>query len=317
MFGKIKQWIYENTEFGKTRYLNFLYKYDMNMYFNNSCMNTENKENLATSIRLIAHAIEKGMSLPQCKQEFGKNKIIELMNLCDEYEKLINRKDDQAFQIAAATISSYVKFQENRGVKIDFVPEKYRCFGADFAGIEFHKSKTGTNFAEIAHNRHSSRNFSDQIPNEVLIKKVVALAQTAPSACNRQPIRVFACIDYEKRKEIMKMHGGVRGFGMPGVIFAITGDLVLYQNELERNTVFVDGGIFAMNMLYALDSFGLVSCPVIWGSEPDMDSRLSELLDIPKSFKIILLVMAGYYPNKKYVAACSPKRDVDSILKII
>lgn len=197
------------------------------------------------------------------------------------------------------------------------MPEKYRCFEADFAGVANYKAKTGTSFAEIAYNRHSSRNYSDQIPDEDLIKKIVALAQTAPSACNRQPIRVFACVDYEKRKEIMKMHGGVRGFGMPGVIFAITGDLGLYQNELERNTVFVDGGIFAMNMLYALDCYGLVACPVIWGSEPDMDSKLSSVLDIPKTYKIVILILAGYYPDEKYIAACSPKKSVDSILKIV
>ena len=317
MLGKIKQWIHENTEFGKTRYLNFLYKYDMNMYFNNSCMNAENKEYLATSIRLIAHAIEKGMSLPQCKQGFGKSKIKELMHLCDEYEKVNGRKDDQALKVAITTISSYVKFQENRGEKIDFVPEKYKCFEEDFAGVAIYKSKESTNFAEIAHNRHSSRDFSDQTLDQELIKKVVALAQTAPSACNRQPIRVFACTDYKKRQEIMKMHSGVRGFGMPGVVFAITGDLGLYQNELERNTVFIDGGIFAMNMLYALDCYGLVSCPVIWGSEPDMDSKLSSILDIPKTHKIVILILAGYYPEKSYIAARSPKRAIDDILKIV
>ena len=317
MFGKIKQWIYNHTEFGRTRYLNYLYKYDMDMYFHNSCMNVENKENLATSIRLIAHAIEKGMSLPHCKKGFGKEKIKELMTLCDKYEQVNNRKDSQALQVAAETIAAYVQFQEKRGEIIDFVPEKYRENKKGIAGIKSYVSKIGTNFEEIAHNRHSSRNFSNRIPDQDLIKKIVTLAQTAPSACNRQPVRVFACVDYNKRQKIMQMHGGVKGFGMPGVIFAITGDLGLYQGEFERNTVFVDAGIFAMNMLYALDCYGLVACPVIWGSEPDMDSKISDILNIPKAHKIVILIMAGYYPGEQYIAACSPKRDVDSILKII
>lgn len=317
MLGKIKQWLYKNSKFGRTRYLNFLYKYDMDTYFNNSCMNMEKGEALATSIRIIAHAIEKGMSLPNCKQDFGKAKIEELMNLCEKYQKIKNPQDKQAIQIAIATISAYYKFQESRGIKIEFIPEKYKNNESNMAGIKEYVSKDRTGFANIALNRHSSRNFSDQIPCPDIITKVVSLAQTAPSACNRQPIRIFACTDENKRKEIMNIHGGVRGFGMPGVIFAITGDLNLYQNEFERNTVYVDGGIFCMNLLYSLDCYGLVSCPVIWGNEPDMDRKLSKILDIPQSYKIILLILAGYYPSEKYIAACSPKREVDSILTIL
>ena len=59
----------------------------------------------------------------------------------------------------------------------------------------------------------------------------------------------------EKIMKIIALHGGMRGFDIPGAIFVITGDLRLYQNEYERNTLFVDGGIFLMNLLYALDYF--------------------------------------------------------------
>ena len=38
MFGKIKQYIYNKTKFGRTRYLNYLYQYDLKQYFDNSLM---------------------------------------------------------------------------------------------------------------------------------------------------------------------------------------------------------------------------------------------------------------------------------------
>ena len=94
----------------------------------------------------------------------------------------------------------------------------------------------------------------------------------------------------------------------------LTGDLNLYQNEFERNTVYVDGGIFVMNLLYSLNAFNILSCPIIWGSEPDMDGKLENLLEIPHSHKIVALVVAGYPKEKEYKAAISAKREVERIL---
>ena len=102
-------------------------------------------------------------------------------------------------------------------------------------------------------------------------------------------------------------HGGAD----PGAVFVITGDLRLYQNEYERNTLFVDGGIFLMNLLYALDSLGLVACPLIWGSEPSDDKKLSEILNIKPHEKFVAWISAGFK------AAISSKRDLNTILRII
>lgn len=121
----------------------------------------------------------------------------------------------------------------------------------------------------------------------------------------------------EKIMKIIALHGGMRGFDIPGAIFVITGDLRLYQNEYERNTLFVDGGIFLMNLLYALDSLGLVACPLIWGSEPSDDKKLSEILNIKPHEKIVAWISAGYCPGKAFKAAISSKRDLNTILRII
>ena len=74
MFGKIKQYIYNKTKFGRTRYLNYLYQYDLKQYFDNSLMGIGEEKKLATQIRLLAHAIEKGFSLSEPKPGFGKEK---------------------------------------------------------------------------------------------------------------------------------------------------------------------------------------------------------------------------------------------------
>lgn len=169
----------------------------------------------------------------------------------------------------------------------------------------------------IANQRKSARYFGEGTVSKELVRNAVKIAQTAPSACNRQPIRIYACLNEEVIKQVMSIHRGVAGFGRPGVIFAITGDLRLYQNELERDTVFVDGGLFAMNLLYALDSFGMVSCPAIWGSEPDNDRKMASLLGIPLNEVIVLLVFSGKCPDNGFRSAISSKREIDDILHII
>ena len=311
MFKKIKQLVLQNTEWGKKRYLNYLYKYDMDKFFASSCMNEKNIEAIATEIRILSHTIEKGMSLQSCKVGFGKDKITKLMELCERYERQDNVKDLEAIYIAKSTISAYVNFQNKHGANTEFIPQDYRNALEKEAGVMLCNEKE-----TIAKNRHSCRYYSKKKVESAVIREVVKLSQTAPSACNRQSIHVFACTSEKDKQKILDMHGGVRGFGMPGVIFAVTGDLGLYLNEFERNTVFVDGGIFVMNMLYSLESFGLVACPIIWGGEPDMDGKLSNILSIPTSHKIVSLIMAGYAPEKKYKVAVSPKRDVETVLHL-
>lgn len=318
MFNKIKKWLTMNTGYGKTRYLNFLYKYDLKQYYNNSCLSGKNHECIATRIRILSHAIEKGLSLPACKPGFGKEKILELIKLYEEYSGYADASDKQIADLVFATINAYKKFQSSHNVNTDFIDEKYSTgSGSINAGIEIHTSQRTTDFESIAKGRHSSRDFADTVIENEIVEKIISTAQSAPSACNRQATHVYACVNRDKIQEIMNMHNGVRGFSRPGVIFAITGNLNLYLNEYERNTVFVDGGIFVMNLLYSIDSLGLASCPVIWGSEPDNDKKLSDLLGIPNNHKIIALVLAGKYPKDTYTAAVSPKRDTADILHII
>ena len=316
MFGKIKQWLYKNSEFGKTRYLNYLYKYDMKQFFQYSCMNERNIENITAEIRILSHTIEKGMSLPNCRVGFGKEKIIRLINLCQKYEEQNHKKDMEVIGLAKSTISAYEKLQKECGVETDFIPKEYKNIEENSAGILLVDAKKKFDFAQIAYSRHSCRYYSEKKVEAAILEKIVELAQTAPSACNRQAIHIFACTNAEKQKKIMEMHGGVRGFGKPGVIFAVTGDLGLYLNEFERNAVFVDGGIFVMNLLYSLENFGLVGCPIIWGAEPDMDTKLREILNIPSSHKVVSLIMAGYVPEQRYKVAVSPRRNVQTILKV-
>ncbi len=321
MIKKLVRKVLSNTEYSKSRYLNFLHKYDMKRYLEHSGMNENNNELLAAKMRLLIHPLEKALSLKNVRAGFGKEKVIKLISLYEEYSKL-NGRDKQVLELAESIILNYIDFQKQYDIDLSFIPQKFFEKNTDKSisgAIDITKEEFDvlSSFENIAKNRHSIRNFAPEKVDREKLAEAVRVAQTAPSACNRQATRVYVCENPEKCKEIIANHGGMSGFTDTAAILAVTGDLNLYQNEYERNTLFVDGGIFLMNLLYGLQSQGIANCPIIWGSEPDKDSFLCNLLNIPESETIVSLVMVGNLPKDGAKAAKSYKRDTKDILKFI
>lgn len=309
MLGKLKDYLREHTDFGKSRYLNFLYRYDMGRYLQYG--GKENKDP-ATELRLLAHALEKGLSVTQDRVDFGKEKALRLLALTELCE---NSQDSQSKALGQSVLAAYRDFRVEKGLDVSFLPDTLEKKLA--GGAVDYTPMTLDGFEIVAHGRHSIRCFAPGAVDMDALTAAVALAQTAPSACNRQSSRVYVCTAPEKIGKIMARHGGTRGFSNTGAILALTGELGLFTSEYERNAVFVDGGIFLMNLLYSLQCKGLGACPVIWGAEPDNDDFLYRLLGIPKSEEIISLVMVGNLPQGVVRIPASQKRNTGDILKIV
>lgn len=316
MLNKLKTYLRENTAYGRSRYLNYLYRYDLNRYFKNSAMERTDAQIVAAKLRLLTHALEKGLSVKEQKEDFGKEKAAMLLSLIQEYRGLKEDPDPQSAELAIAVLGSYANNRIVRGEDVDFIPEEFRA-PSEHAGSKMHTKADCIGFAEIAHGRHSIREFSGEPISVEKILAAVELAQTAPSACNRQATHVYACTDPDKMAKIVARHGGLRGFSNPGAILVLTGDLALYQNEYERNTVFVDGGIFLMNLLYALEANDLGACPIIWGAEPDNDSFMYRLLGILESHEIVSLIVVGNYPKGDVKIPCSQRRNTADVFHLI
>lgn len=316
MLNKIKAFLRNNTSYGKNRYLNYLYHYDAERYFKHSAMVRSDAQIIAGKIRLLVHALEKGLSVKEQKSDFGKEKAVALLDFIREYQACDSNPDPQAVELAKAVLGSYAQNRIEKGEDVSFIPETFRT-ESDRAGTMLHSKGDCREFEKIARNRHSIRAFSEGSVSADQIYAAVKLAQTAPSACNRQATHIYACTNAEKIAQIVAKHGGLRGFSNIGSIIAITGELGLYQSEYERNAVFVDGGIFLMNLLYALEANDLAACPIIWGAEPDNDGFLYQLLEIPESQEIISLVATGNYPEGAIKIPRSYKREPRDIIHFI
>ncbi len=306
----------KNTKFGRSRYLHFLYRYDEHRYGMYSGSDHSSPEIAAAKIRLLVHALEKGLSVTEKKPNFGEAKAIELISLlsaCNSAEM----KDRQALELGKSVLTAYSAYKHSVGEDTSFIPEKYQTCSTQLAGKKEFQSHDSQAFVSIANNRHSIRSFASGSIDEEALEKAIALAQSAPSACNRQSSSVYVCSDRGKINQVMARHGGTSGFSNVAAVLALTGNLSLYQNEYERNTVFVDGGIFLLNLLYSLDAFRIAACPIIWGAEPDNDGFLYNLFSIPENEEIISLILIGNYPDQEIFIPMSTRRETKDILHYV
>lgn len=304
------------------RYIDCCFERDANIFFENSGLQGDSLAVIAAKMRILSHTIEKALSLSDCRADFGKEKVMELLQLYQSYQQS-SGTDGNALAIVEATLAAYAAHRKSFGLDIDFLPQNILTTSSKATDVvcgamPFRSTMSDfATFKDIAYARHSIRNWSVKEVATEDINHAIELAQTAPSACNRQATKVYAVLDKNKINQIKQRHGGIRSCGMPGVLFVITQDLNLYINEYERNTWLVDGGIFCMNLLYALNSTGIVNCPIIWGGMDDEDVFLKNLLGIPSNERIVVLVVGGYVAEEGVKAPCSAKRPLNDVLRII
>ena len=112
MLSKLKNYLRSHTKYGKSRYLNFLFQYDMRRYFRYSSMGRNSDEvQIETEIRLLIHSIEKALSLPAARPGFGREKIEALLQGYDNYCKLQNCKNAKEIDaLVFGTIHAYIAF---------------------------------------------------------------------------------------------------------------------------------------------------------------------------------------------------------------
>src|SRR5690606_22323819 len=110
--------------------------------------------------------------------------------------------------------------------------------------------------------RTSVREFSSMAVDPAVINEAVELALKAPSVCNRQSSRVLVIYDRSTIQKILALQGGFRGYETPNVLLVVTSDISIFVAPQERNQPYVDGGIFSMALLLALEFFSIAACPL-------------------------------------------------------
>lgn len=310
MLKKLLFCIYRKIRFVKNVYLlNIKDAYSF-IRFSNGFFYNDNKKKMQDNLIVLYHPIEKGLCMPEFRPGFGKDKIIDLIKLCNSYVAKYGNADFVMKHISSVLLE-YQRFHKDMGYSLDKDLEQMLesffllfddvevCNQLTYSREQFY-SKMNLSFIEFAHSRHSVRNYdlTRSIDLNVL-KKSVREAMSAPSTCNRQSVKIHIVKDHHKVVECMRLQCGNKGFGhLADSVIVITSDLQSWGMSTERNAPYIDGGIMTMNLLYFLHYNGIAACPLNWSEKQKKTDKLKALLDIPQSEVIILLISCGIAPEE-------------------
>jgi len=296
------------------------------IFYSNSFYKINSESKLRGQLTMIYHVIEKGLTMPTPKMGFGYEKVNELINFCNIY---ISKKYDTKaieFEHSVKLLDEYLKFHANNNYNVEeniektikLLVEKSQIKTSSeqliFDSSDFFKYKDSS-FADFCLSRHTVRNYSEKdIPISV-INECILLAQTSPSACNRQPSRVYIIKHREIIDSFLKLQNGNRGFGfLANAIVVFTSDISVFQSIIERNEPYLNSGMFAMTFIYALHHYKIGSCALNWSVTTEIDLKLRKLLNVPDNELITMTLSCGYLPNRLSVAR-SPRLDINSIVR--
>ena len=162
-------------------------------------------------------------------------------------------------------------------------------------------ANTEASFPVFAASRHSVRDFSGKVDSS-LIDQSIALACTAPTACNRQHVHIHTYED-DKASALLAYQNGNRGFGhLCKQLIVVTADKNALYTIQERHDTYTNGGIFAMNLSYSLHYHHVAHCMLNWSTEPGVDKAFRAVAGIPENETIVLLIACGQVPEKFKVA---------------
>lgn len=285
-----------------------------------------------TQGRMIAtcHVLEKGLSMPEPRPRFGEAMVKSLHELMHAYASSGGSCRDPHFQSALEVLQGYAQRHAELGVNVDdiLIPairkdmETWQtgCNIEHLGILHFTRdsffSASDSIFPEFNASRHSCRHFDPSLPVERdRIECAVRMALRSPSACNRQPVRVYAITDKPAVDRCMALHNGSRGFGhlIPALLI-VTARMDVFTGPGERNESYIDGGLFSMSLMLALHQQRLGCVPLNWSVVPRQDRKLKSLATIPDGENVIMLLAIGH-PVERFSIPQSARRGLDEVLE--
>jgi nitroreductase len=171
-------------------------------------------------------------------------------------------------------------------------------------------------FMALCRQRRSVRWFlPEPVPRERVLKAVEAAAQ-APSACNRQPFFFRYLEQPADAQRVAAIAMGTTGYAghLPALI-VVVGDLSCFPHERDRHVPYIDASLATMQLMLALETLGLASCPINWPDVEALERRMQRELGLPPHLRPVMLLALGY-PDPRGGVPHSAKKPPQSLLRL-
>ncbi|MDD3078911.1 MAG: nitroreductase family protein [Paludibacter sp.] len=289
--------------------------------YNGSVNTNKNIKKMQYTLLRENHVIEKGMSMKNPRKGFGQKKVKALILRLSEYTDKYYATDKEFLLHPISTIHQYIEYTKANNVEIREIEILYNLLldKTNYKESElFHSTgikkaykkeilkNCNTTFESLLKSRHSIRYFDSKSPSQSLIEKALNLAQLTPSACNRQAWHTHTFWN-DKSIDLAKEQGGCKGFENEiKCSILVTADMNAFLSY-EIHQAYIDGGLYAMNLINALHSLGLGTIPLSCGFYDYKLNNIKKKFDIPSNESLIVLIGIGNLKDEFNVAESSRK----------
>lgn len=298
---------------------------------NKNISNKNSKIFLSRNILLLAHSLEKGSGIRNTKVGYGIEKAKALASNINDYYANNYNVDAFALLEGIKVLKYYLKLSEAQGTDVESVKEKVRECDTDYlqleipeykAGVEFYSFEelcraSNYQFDEFVQTRHSMRTFSKDSINIRDIRKAIDIANFAPSACNRQPTKVYYLADKDKVTYFSSLISGNRGFEneIPSYLIVTENKQMFEDDELLQ--WYVNGGIYLSYLTLALSHLNIGSIIMQYKFSNAKDREIRSLLHVPNEEMIVAVVGIGKYPKEGAKCLCAQRKSSEFTLKVV
>lgn len=286
-------------------------------------------EQLTSRIMYNVHAIEKGLSRSHnFRAGFGKNALKTLNDTLVVYTQKGYSTDSFPYIEGRSIFLRYIELHKKMSADVSFLNnivdssflEENKMYGGTGVKEIFREDKLNNNkknFYELAQGRSSVRDFSGGAVDREKILSVIQNATKTPSVCNRQGWFVYLVEDKQKIEKLLELQRGFKGYPkLPDKVLTITVSNSTFLSPVERNEAFVDGGLFAMSVIYGLEYEGIAAVTLNAMMNFKDEKGIRELLDVGESEQIILFIAVGQFKDKVIVPISDRKR-AENFTKIV
>ena len=293
--------------------------------YNASIATNHDKVKMEYTLLRENHIIEKGMSMRDTRHGFGKEKVTALIQRLRTYNKLYGTDDSSFIDYPLSTIKAYIEYQHHDNIDITKIETLFKqlCKEVNIsienlsspAGIELVQSKdlqqwAKGNFSSLLHSRHSLRYFKEGLPSREQLDTALYLAARTPSACNRQAWHTHIFFNDDVH-EILRMQEGCNGFSDDiHCCIVVTADMKGFLGH-EPFQCYIDGGLYAQNLINSLHYIGLGTIPLSCGFLNDKLHKIQKKFNIPHNEVLIVIIGVGVMTEQVKIAI-STRRPIEA-----
>ncbi len=274
-------------------------------------------------ILLLAHTVEKGLSVSNPRRKFGIEKITSLLSFLECYDESWG-----VFPLEKSygCLSAYVQWHKSidfdlceLGDEINVFLKRCKSLNITPKGgvksLSTMNHKQNAIFEQSLNDRASCRRFEPEVVSDDILERIGRIAVRTPSQCNRQSSRLHYYADKNLINKLLLAQGGAEGFRESvHNLFVITSEMSAWSGIKARSQAYVDGSLTSMQVLNACQSLGLGACPLNLAVTNFKEKEICKIGGISDGERLIMMIAFGIPEKANLQVARSERLPINHVL---